>query len=190
MTNFEFVFSLFGLLMGLSLAEVLRGFGRAVKARGRVRIGWLTPLLGMLVMLDLTSFWINAWQVREAIEVNYLTLMLLLILTCLYYLAATMVFPETPDTVGDFDAHFWANKRLVLLIVLGLNIPNYIGDFVLSRIHFSSAFSIAVSVTFLLLMVLAVFARGTRLNVIVLAALVSLYPLSSTVSAVRMALAG
>ena len=33
MSTFEFVFSLFGLLLGLSLAEVLGGFARA--ARGR-----------------------------------------------------------------------------------------------------------------------------------------------------------
>lgn len=94
MSQFEFVFSLFGLLLGLSLAEVLSGFGKAVKARRRLRIGWLTPLLGVLVMLDLTSFWTTAWAARDLLPVNYLTLMLLLAFTGLYYLVATLVFPE------------------------------------------------------------------------------------------------
>ena len=43
MSNFEFVFSLFGLLLGLALAEVLGGFGTAIQHRRKVKIGWLTP---------------------------------------------------------------------------------------------------------------------------------------------------
>ena len=70
MSQFEFVFSLFGLLLGLSIAEVMSGFGKAVKARSRLRIGWLTPLLGVLVMLDLTSFWTIAWSMRELVPTN------------------------------------------------------------------------------------------------------------------------
>jgi hypothetical protein len=35
MSDFEFIFSLFGLLLGLSLAEVLGGLARAIEARLR-----------------------------------------------------------------------------------------------------------------------------------------------------------
>ena len=124
MSQFEFVFSLFGLLLGLSLAEVLSGFGKAVKARRRLRIGWLTPLLGAVVMLDLTSFWTTAWAARDFLPVNYLTLMLLLAFTGLYYLAATLVFPEDVGSCSDFDDHYWVNRRMVVGAVLLLNIPD------------------------------------------------------------------
>ncbi len=106
MSVFEFVFSLFGLLVGLSMAEVLGGFGKAVKARGAVRIGWLTPLLGLLLMLDLTSYWYTAWGMRETIPGNSLTLFGLLLFTSLYYLAATLVFPDPPESQPDFDMHY------------------------------------------------------------------------------------
>ena len=33
---------------------------RAIQSRRKVRIGWLTPMLGALVALDLTSFWMVA----------------------------------------------------------------------------------------------------------------------------------
>ena len=68
MSNFEFVFSLFGLLLGLALAEVLGGFGTAIQSRKKVRIGWLTPLMALLVALDITSFWMIAWSVRTTCE--------------------------------------------------------------------------------------------------------------------------
>src|SRR4029453_4971384 len=43
MTPFEFIFPLFGLLIGLSYAEILGGLARALKAPGDVRIGWCAP---------------------------------------------------------------------------------------------------------------------------------------------------
>lgn len=46
MDRFEYVFSLIGLLPGLSLVEVIGGLVKARKARTRVKIGWLTRYLG------------------------------------------------------------------------------------------------------------------------------------------------
>src|ERR1700750_2788563 len=85
---FDFVFSLFGLLLGLSLAEVLGGLARTLKQRKAVRIGWLTPLLGLLWMGDLASSWALAWSLRDSIPANFLTLVIGLFVTGLYYLAA------------------------------------------------------------------------------------------------------
>jgi hypothetical protein len=50
---------------------------------------------------------------RDALHAKYFILMLLLMFTGLYYLAATLVFPAEPDKTSDFDVHFWGNKRLM-----------------------------------------------------------------------------
>ena len=53
--------------------------GRALKLKRNakpVKIGWLTPLLGVLVILDLTSFWVLAWDAQAQIAANYPTLYL------------------------------------------------------------------------------------------------------------------
>jgi hypothetical protein len=60
MTAFEFVFPLFGLLVGLTYTEMLSGLARALKSSRHVRIGWLVPLLGVLVLINLTMFWYGA----------------------------------------------------------------------------------------------------------------------------------
>jgi len=117
MSDFEFVFSLFGLMLGFSLAELLGGLVRAVKSRRTVRLGWLTPLLALFVMLDLTTFWANAWDNRELIPARYGILVLGLLATGLYYFAASMVFPERGEDCPDLDAHFYARRRTVLLLV-------------------------------------------------------------------------
>jgi hypothetical protein len=178
MSQFEFVFSLFGLLLGLSLAEVLSGFGKAVKARARLRIGWLTPLLGVLVMLDLISFWTTAWSMREVLPANYFTLMALLAFTGAYYVAANLVFPEDFDRCPDFDVHYWANKKLVLSAMLALNLPSYVADWAWSE-RFENPLSLAIATAFMLLVMAAAFAKGRRFNLTLLILVIALYPLGS-----------
>ena len=182
MSTFEFVFSLFGLLLGLSLAEVLHGFGKALKARARVRIGWLTPLLGLIVMLDLTSFWTTAWTAREQITVNYLTLMMLLVFTGLYYLAATLIFPENPDNAPDFDAHYWANKRFVLGAVILLNVPELAFDWWTGSIAVDGWGRWLILITFFGSLIAAWTLRNARASAALLVLLVSLYPLQSALA--------
>ena len=62
MSAFEFFFSFYGLLLGLSVAELVGGFSRVLHERQRVRFGWLTPLLAVFVALDLATFWNQAWR--------------------------------------------------------------------------------------------------------------------------------
>ena len=51
MSGFDLVFALFGLVLGLAITEVLGGFSRVMKMRGTVHVGWLVPLLGLLVLI-------------------------------------------------------------------------------------------------------------------------------------------
>ena len=50
MSVFEYVFSLYSLLLGLALAHLLSGLAKVVEARGKVRLGWPTALLALLMM--------------------------------------------------------------------------------------------------------------------------------------------
>jgi hypothetical protein len=128
MSPFELVFALFGLLLGLAIAEVLGGFARVLKlkriggAAANVRIGWLTPLLGLLVILDQTSFWLTAYNLREVIPANYATLIIVLAIVGTYYLASTLIFPDDPDAWPDFDHHYDRQNRFILAAMLVANL--------------------------------------------------------------------
>lgn len=122
MSAFEFTFSLFGLLLGFSLVEVLSGLVRTMKLRGKVRIGWLTPLLGLFVLVDLTSFWSIAWQSREMIPATFAMMLLGLLVCGLYYFSASMVFPDKPEEWPDFDDWAARHKRQVMGGILVCNL--------------------------------------------------------------------
>ena len=180
MSEFDFSFTLFGLLLGLSLAEVLSGLGKAIRVRARVRIGFLTPLLAAFVVIDLTSFWTIAWTYRSTISVTDLTMLTMLAFTSAYYLAAVLVFPELPEGRFDLDEHYWTNKRLVLGIIASLNFCSYAIDWSLSISPFMHSIRGSVTVVvFFALLLAAILSRSARTNAVLLAALILSYPLSA-----------
>ena len=65
MSNFEFVFSLLAIILGLGLADVFGGLARAVKARPKVRIGWATGLLALWTIMRTALFWRLIWRTRD-----------------------------------------------------------------------------------------------------------------------------
>ena len=91
---FEFVFSLYSLLFGLALAQVFAGLGNTLQERHKVKIGWLTPLLGLFVTIDITSFWAIGWEMRGMLRPDFLYLLCGVLLAGIYYLAALLVFPK------------------------------------------------------------------------------------------------
>jgi hypothetical protein len=185
MSAFEFVFSLFGLLLGFSLVEVLGGLGKVLKSRRHVRAGGLTPLLALFVMIDITSFWMMAWLAREVIPANAVSLFTGLVICGLYYLAAILVFPDDPAERGELDSHFFEQKAKVLAGVLACNVLAYS-----ARAWAQGGFGInytpwdwSVFAAYFIVLTAAIFVRGQRWNAACLALLILLYAADAIISA-------
>lgn len=121
MSSFEFIFSLFGLLLGLALAEALGGLARALKASHKVRIGWPTAMLGLLVACDVVTYWMYGWSLRERIPVTWPVMFGGFVVTASLFVAASLIFPEQPEDHDDLDAHFERHRRTVLGVLLFAN---------------------------------------------------------------------
>lgn len=125
MSDFEFFFSFYGLLLGLSVAELTGGFARLLHERNRVRFGWLTPLLALFVAIDLATFWNQAWRFFRDAPFNPALLLVGLMIAATFYVAASVTFPrvtaEGVETRIDLDEHFWAHRGVVFGCVLAAN---------------------------------------------------------------------
>ncbi len=122
MSGFEFFFSLMGLLLGLALAEGLGGLSRALKASHRVRIGWPTALLGLFVSCDVVSFWMYGWALRDKLMVSWPVMFGGFVLTAVYYVCASLIFPGDEAGFDDLDGHFARHHRTVLAGVTACNV--------------------------------------------------------------------
>ncbi|HEY0925157.1 hypothetical protein [Brevundimonas sp.] len=126
MSAFEFFFSFYGLLLGLSVAELVGGFARVLHEKERVRFGWLTPLLAAFVALDVATFWNQAWVIFRGAPFNHALLIAGLVIAATFYVAASVTFPrvsaEGADERIDLTDHFWRYRRLVFGCIMTANL--------------------------------------------------------------------
>lgn len=122
MSDFELMFQLFALLLGLAIAQLLSGLARswrigagAVRAgEAQIRIGWLVPLFGLLVLIDLTRFWVTAYALRDHLTFDYASLLAMLVIIGGYFAISTFVIPDEPADWPDFDDYFLRTNRTVV----------------------------------------------------------------------------
>lgn len=122
MGAFEFFFSLFGLILGLAVAVVIGGLSDVFRERNRVPIGWLTPMMGAFVLIDLATTWVNTYEGLSEIEVNYGPFVLGIIVAGIYFFAASMVFPKVASDWPSLDEYYMRHRRYVYGGVLGANL--------------------------------------------------------------------
>lgn len=176
------IYSLFGLVVGLGIAEILKGFAEAWRiARGvgrvreHVRIGWLVPLLGMLVIMDQTQFYITAYAMRDAIPFTYFSLLSVLAVIGTYFICSTFIFPDDPAHWSDFDVYYLRIKRVVASGVLAVNVAllGFSTALVLAGHSFDSPrqatlFDALLALAFLPLIAALIFVRSKRANLALL----------------------
>ena len=125
MSAFEFFFSFYGLLLGLSVAALVGGFANVLHERQRIHFGWLTPLLAIFVAVDIATFWNQAWVIFRGAPFNLALLVVSLAIAATFYVAASITFPRVSaegDETLDLNAHFWQHRRMVLTCVMAANL--------------------------------------------------------------------
>ncbi|KLI63879.1 hypothetical protein [Aurantiacibacter marinus] len=186
MTDFEFIFVLYALILGLSLVELLSGLGRTLElefardaegAEDSFKIGWLTPLMAIFVMLDLMSFWMFAWTIRPLVSVSPIMLLGVMAFASAYYLAARLVFPSDPDRFRKLDTHYFRVSRTIFGILLALVFVQwaYLLSIPAVRDAVLSPVAISVTVLFVVMMAAAMIFRNRHVQAVLLVALSARY---------------
>jgi len=122
MSAFEFLFSFYGLLLGLTLVEVVSGFSRALDAREQRPMGLILPLLTAVMIMDLATQWGSAWRDFREVEFSFRYMVATVLVTLAYYFAATQLFPRERSTAASLDEHFFRHRAAILGGVLFANV--------------------------------------------------------------------
>ena len=188
MTGFEFIFALYALILGFSLVALLGGLGRALElsfardadtTQDSFRVGWLTPLMAGFVMLDLMSFWVFAWTVRDLLSVTPATLLGVMGFASAYYLAARLVFPEHPERFADLDTHFFRVRRVIYLLLIALVAVqwSYLLTLEPLREALLNPMSVGMTLLFVALMLTGAFMKSRLWSAVILGGLIARYVL-------------
>lgn len=133
MTAFDLIVRLFGLLLGLAMGEVLSGFSRTLRLKlgvseapcSSVRVGWLVPLLGLLIVMSQLSFWLAFYELHGRMPLNLLFLLGIFVVVGGFYLISGIVFPAQPERWPDFDEYFMRVRRAVVGGLLAIELSAF-----------------------------------------------------------------
>ena len=167
MSQFEFLYALFGLLLGFILVEVLSGLTRTVRAlspsgrgeKSEIQIGWLTPLLGALTMLNVVVWWGNLWSLHNTLPVGFDTMIGGVILCSFYYSAASTIFPDEPRNWPEVNEWFCIHRRQVIGCLIAANIPFLLFTFTQGGTFVQQLVNGVANALFVTLLLLAMFAK-------------------------------
>ena len=128
MSPFQLYFSFFTLIIGLAVSAVARGFGTLWQSRERMRVGYLTPLLAVFLLLDMSRFWLALWSHQEVGPLGANALMSVLCVALPYVFATTIMFPSDPGDWESLDDYYLAHSRPIFLALLVSKISAYAFD--------------------------------------------------------------
>ena len=111
MTGFEALFAFYALLLGLAVANVTSSFADMYRSRRHVRIGWTTPLLGVVILLSVCHQWLAVFNAQElTLRAGEIIAMLTLALP---YIFISQAMTPRPGEAASLEEHY-AGHRLVL----------------------------------------------------------------------------
>ena len=148
-----------------------------MKGRPQIRTGWLTPLLSLFVLLDVTGFWSIVWDARDAIPPSYGVLVIGLAITGLYYFAVSLISPSDLEAGLDLDRWYFDHKSTVFAIPLACQLLAHGSKYAMvGEAGYQWPMVVWVEfAVFVAALAAAIFARGFRWNLTLLVMLISLY---------------
>lgn len=181
MDAIEIFFTFYGVLLALATSRLVLGAARLLEHRKTIRIGWLTPLLILLLLFDLASFVTGAWRTLGVADVSFRLVFVCLLAAAGYGVAAVLVVPTNLEAHPDLDAWFAEHKRYAVGGILAANLFGFevvqllIKGSVETLASRWTGFSAVMNLLFYALVVLLLAIRNKVVDLVMLITLNALY---------------
>lgn len=114
MSGFEYLFTFYGLLLGLAVANVATGFADMWRSREDIGPGWTTPLLGLFILLAAAQQWVSYWAARDGLTMEPATLLISMAVAFPYIFVSTGMFPRQQDRWRSLEDYYAAHSRVLM----------------------------------------------------------------------------
>lgn len=113
MSAFEYLFTFFGLLLGLAAANVATGFADIWRDRRQTTVGICTPILALCMLLGAMNLWLRFWNSRDAMTLDAWHLIWVTCLALPYVFLSRGMFSGAGGATS-LEAHYLAHRRVML----------------------------------------------------------------------------
>jgi len=117
MSLFEFLMVLLSIIIGLGLAEILRGIARQIRNRDSASGYWVHAVTVCLVFVALLQQWWEIWGLQDYSGWSFLGLLMMLTGPIGLFLISYLLFPQ-PVKGADYRAHYYGPMRPVWWIAV------------------------------------------------------------------------
>lgn len=122
MSEFEFFMTFYGLLLGLGVAELLNGFANILREKSPPRLGWLVPMLGLLILVEMIANFSDAWLNFRTLDVGLVEFAPATLIGILYYVAAVTLLPRDLGDWPSLTNYFFQRRRWIVGALLLANL--------------------------------------------------------------------
>ena len=118
MGAFDYLFSFYGLLLGIAVANVAIGFADMWRDCERIQVGTCPPLLALAVLLGGMNAWLQSWHTKPYVTVDGWQMIAAAAIALPYVFISRAMFPgqeENPER--SLEEHYLKHRKLILLLL-------------------------------------------------------------------------
>ncbi len=114
MSAFEYLFTFYGLLLGLAAANVATGFADMWRDRREIAVGVCTPLIALIVLLGAMNLWLSFWDARDVVTLTGWRMISVAGIALPYVFISRAMFPGAGGATS-LEEHYLAHRRVMLI---------------------------------------------------------------------------
>lgn len=119
MGPFDYLFSFYGLLLGIAVANVAIGFADMWRDYDKIRVGTCPPLVASSVLLGGMNIWLEMWHTRPYVTVNGPQMLVAAAISLPYVFVSRAIFPteEEKQREGSLEEHYLYHRKFILMLL-------------------------------------------------------------------------
>lgn len=136
MEQFDYLFSFYGLLLGIAVANVAIGFADMWRDCEKVEVGACPPLLASIVLFGGMNVWLTTWQTRHDVNVSGWQMLAAAGISLPYVFVSRAMFPgQEKQPERSLEEHYLKHRILILAVMTAPPIVSVVSKLLLDDIH-------------------------------------------------------
>src|SRR3954447_17499894 len=119
LAGYDSLFSFYGLLLGIAVANVAIGFADMWRNCETIRVGTCPPLVASSVLLGGMNVWLQMWHTRPFVTVDGIQMLTAAAVSLPYVFVSRAIFPGAEDVAErSLEEHYLKHRKLILVMLV------------------------------------------------------------------------
>lgn len=119
MGSFDYLFSFYGLLLGIAVANVAIGFADMWRDCEKITVGTCPPLVASSVLLGGMNIWLQMWLTRPYVTVNGIQMIVAAAISLPYVFVSRAIFPGSENSPErSLEEHYLRHRVMILFLLV------------------------------------------------------------------------